>query len=84
MGLLGAMALRVAEFETFMYSREQEPDPRIEVAKAIGATYLSSQTIPIHRLKAQIGPIDLVYEAVGILYWHWKCCARWDPMAFIF
>lgn len=59
------MALRTAEFETFMYSREQEPDPRIELAKAIGATYLSSQTIPTHQLEAHIGPIDLVYEAAG-------------------
>jgi threonine dehydrogenase-like Zn-dependent dehydrogenase len=64
-GLLGAMALRTAEFETFVYSREQEPDPRIAVARTIGATYLSSQVVPTSRLEAQIGPIDLVYEAVG-------------------
>ncbi|MBO0778746.1 MAG: glucose 1-dehydrogenase [Ktedonobacteraceae bacterium] len=64
-GLLGAMALRTAEFETFIYSREQEPDPRIEVAHAIGATYLSSQRVPASGLEAHIGPIDLVYEAVG-------------------
>ena len=64
-GLLGAMALRSAEFETFIYSRQHEPDPRIEVAKAIGATYLSSQTLPPSQLEAHIGPIDLVYEAVG-------------------
>ncbi len=64
-GLLGAMALRTAEFETFIYSREQEPDPRIAVAKAIGATYLSSQALPTDQLESRIGPIDLVYEAVG-------------------
>lgn len=64
-GLLGGMALRAAEYKTFIYSREQEPDPRIEVAKAIGATYLSSQTIPPEQLTARTGPIDLVYEAVG-------------------
>ena len=64
-GLLGAMALRTAEFETFVYARKREPDPRIEVAKEIGATYLSSQTVPTDQLEAHIGPIDLVYEAVG-------------------
>ncbi len=64
-GLLGAMALRTAEFETFIYSREQEPDPRIAVAKAIGATYLSSRTLLPSQLEAEIGAIDLVYEAVG-------------------
>jgi threonine dehydrogenase-like Zn-dependent dehydrogenase len=64
-GLLGAMALRAAEFDTFIYSREQAPDPRVDIANAIGATYVSSQALPAHQLGGQIGPIDLVYEAVG-------------------
>jgi threonine dehydrogenase-like Zn-dependent dehydrogenase len=64
-GLLGAMALRTAEFDTFIYSREQEPDLRIAVAKAIGATYLSSQVLSPSQLEGQIGPIALVYEAAG-------------------
>jgi threonine dehydrogenase-like Zn-dependent dehydrogenase len=64
-GLLGAMALRLAEFETVVYSREQEPDPRIAVAKTIGASYLSSESVPPSQLEAHLGPIDLVYEAVG-------------------
>lgn len=64
-GLLGAMALRASSFETFIYSREQEPDPRIEVAKSIGATYLSSQALPPSQLEARMGPIDMVYEAAG-------------------
>jgi glucose 1-dehydrogenase len=64
-GLLGAMALRNAEFETFIYSREQEPDPRIAVAQSIGATYLSSQECTPSQLEERIGSIDLVYEAVG-------------------
>lgn len=64
-GLLGAMALRTARFETCIYSRELAPDPRIEIADAIGATYLSSQSTPTSQLEARIGPIDLVYEAAG-------------------
>ncbi len=64
-GLLGAMALRTAGFETFIYSREHEPDPRLAVAKEIGATYLSSQTVPTHQLAGTIGHIDIVYEAIG-------------------
>jgi hypothetical protein len=39
--------------------------PRIAVTKEIGATYLSSQTLPTDQLEAHIGPIDLVYEAAG-------------------
>jgi threonine dehydrogenase-like Zn-dependent dehydrogenase len=64
-GLLGAMALRNVGFKTFVYSREQEPDPRLAVAKEIDATYLSSQSVPTDQLEAQIGPIDFVYEAIG-------------------
>lgn len=64
-GLLGAMALRATEFETFIYSREQAPNPRAEVAQAIGATYLSSQELPTSQIETRTGPIDLVYEAVG-------------------
>jgi threonine dehydrogenase-like Zn-dependent dehydrogenase len=64
-GMLGAMALRATEFETFIYSRERAPDLRTEVAQAIGATYLSSQELPISQIEARTGPIDLVYEAAG-------------------
>lgn len=64
-GLLGAMALRSAGYETFIYSRERTCDPRAEIARAIGATYLASQNLPPAHLEARIGPIDLVYEAAG-------------------
>lgn len=64
-GLLGAMALQTTEFETCIYSRRPAPNPQAEVAQAIGATYLSSQELPTSQLEARIGPIDLVYEAVG-------------------
>jgi threonine dehydrogenase-like Zn-dependent dehydrogenase len=64
-GLLGAMAFISAGFTTFVYSRGRAPDPRIDVAQRIGATYLSSQDVPVPQLTAQIGPIDLVYEAIG-------------------
>jgi glucose 1-dehydrogenase len=64
-GLLGAMAFLSAGFKTWVYSREREPDPRITVAQQIGASYLSSQDVPVKELAAHTGPIDLVYEAVG-------------------
>lgn len=64
-GLLGAMALRSAEYQVFLYSREPESDPRIAIARAIGATYLPSQTCSPAQLEERLGPIDLVYEAVG-------------------
>ncbi len=64
-GLLGAMMLVSAGFETYVYSRELPPNPRIDLVSAIGATYISTQTTHIEQLREQIGNIDLVYEAVG-------------------
>ncbi len=64
-GLLGAMTLASAGFTTYVYSREVAPDPRIDLVAGIGATYVSSQVTPFADLAAQIGNIDLVYEAAG-------------------
>jgi glucose 1-dehydrogenase len=64
-GLLGAMAMATAGFTTYVYSRELPPNPRIDLANAIGATYISSQTVTFAELAEQAGNIDLVYEAVG-------------------
>jgi glucose 1-dehydrogenase len=64
-GLLGAMAMATAGFTTYVYSRELPPNPRIDLAAAIGATYASSQATTFADLTEQVGNIDLVYEAVG-------------------
>jgi glucose 1-dehydrogenase len=64
-GLLGAMAMATAGFTTYVYSRERPPNPRIDLATAIGATYLSSQDTTFAELAERVGNIDLVYEAVG-------------------
>jgi len=64
-GLLGAMKLATAGFTTYVYSREVPPNPRIDLVTGIGATYVCSQAVTLPDLAAQIGNIDLVYEAVG-------------------
>jgi threonine dehydrogenase-like Zn-dependent dehydrogenase len=64
-GLLGAMALRNADFETVVYSREPAPNEKSALAEAIGAAYLSSEDVPPAALASRIGPIDVVYEAAG-------------------
>jgi threonine dehydrogenase-like Zn-dependent dehydrogenase len=64
-GLLGAMTLAVGGFRTYVYSRELPPSPRIDLVSAVGATYVSSQTTSASELAAQIGNIDVIYEAVG-------------------
>jgi glucose 1-dehydrogenase len=50
---------------TYVYSRELAPSPRTELVSAIGATYVSSQTESFSELAAEIGNVDLIYEAVG-------------------
>jgi threonine dehydrogenase-like Zn-dependent dehydrogenase len=64
-GLLGAMALVAAGFLTYIYSREQPPNPRSALAASIGAAYISSQAQSIQQLAAAVGNIDVVYEATG-------------------
>jgi len=64
-GLLGAMALVIRGFDTYVYSREAAPNPKWQFVEAIGARYLSSEAIAPESLPQQIGNIDLVYEATG-------------------
>lgn len=64
-GMLGAMALVLGGYQTFVYSREAEDDERAELARAVGATYLSSEEHEVARLPDVVGRIDLVYEAAG-------------------
>ncbi len=63
-GLLGAMALRANGFDTWIYSREAAPNPKSDIADAIGAHYVSAET-SIDELATRMGNIDVVYEATG-------------------
>jgi glucose 1-dehydrogenase len=65
-GLLGAMALRHAGFDVTVYSRSREPDESADIAKAVGAKYISSQDKTVDQLAAAVGNIDIVYEATGV------------------
>lgn len=64
-GLLGAMALVNADFDTYVYAREPVPNPKASVLEMIGAKYFSAETYSLEALAAEIGNIDLVYEATG-------------------
>jgi threonine dehydrogenase-like Zn-dependent dehydrogenase len=64
-GILGAMALIVNGFKTYVYSRSARPNPKAALVDSIGATYISSDTVPVDEFARQVGNIDLVYEAVG-------------------
>jgi threonine dehydrogenase-like Zn-dependent dehydrogenase len=64
-GLLGAMLLITAGFETYVYSRSKTPNFKADLVEEIGGTYISNQTTPVEQLGKLIGNIDLVYEAAG-------------------
>jgi threonine dehydrogenase-like Zn-dependent dehydrogenase len=64
-GILGAMALIVRGFKTYVYSRSPKPNKKAELVEAIGAEYISSRVENPRQLAERVGNIDLVYEAVG-------------------
>lgn len=64
-GLLGAMALRNTGFDVTVYSKTPVPNDRAALVEAIGGRYVSSETTGVDELVEAVGPIDLVYEAVG-------------------
>jgi threonine dehydrogenase-like Zn-dependent dehydrogenase len=64
-GLLGALALRAADFETIVYARETRPTPKAEWVESIGGTYVSAQDVAPTEIAARCGGIDVVYEAAG-------------------
>jgi threonine dehydrogenase-like Zn-dependent dehydrogenase len=65
-GLLGAMALVLSGFRTFVYSREPEGGAKDALVRSFGASYVSTESTPPTALPERVGGIDLVYEAVGL------------------
>jgi threonine dehydrogenase-like Zn-dependent dehydrogenase len=64
-GLLGAMALVTAGFETWVYSRASGPADKSDLVASIGATYVAAEATTLDQLAARLGTIDLIYEATG-------------------
>ena len=64
-GLLGALALQVRGFDTWIYSRESASSPRAAWVESIGGRYIESGKLPVGDLGKQVGNVDLIYEATG-------------------
>jgi len=64
-GLLGAMKLVLAGFDTTVYSRTGHVGDVAGLVNGIGAKFVHAETTDVATLAAQIGNIDVVYEAVG-------------------
>jgi threonine dehydrogenase-like Zn-dependent dehydrogenase len=48
-----------------VYSLDREPNPAADIVHAIGGKYISSKDKNIDQMAAEVGVIDLVYEATG-------------------
>jgi threonine dehydrogenase-like Zn-dependent dehydrogenase len=64
-GLLGALALLVRGYETWVYSRDPVDHPKARWVESVGARYLASARWPFPAVAERIGNVDLVYEATG-------------------
>ena len=64
-GLLGAMALLVRGFKTWVYSREAASSERAGWVEKVGAQYICSSDLPVGDLAKRVGNVDLIYEATG-------------------
>jgi threonine dehydrogenase-like Zn-dependent dehydrogenase len=64
-GLLGAMKLVLEGFDTTVYSHTSRVADVVALVNSIGAKFVHSETTDVPTLAAQIGNIDVIYEAVG-------------------
>ena len=64
-GLLGAMTLAAAGFTTTVYSRSSGPHDKKALVGLFGARYVAAESHSLAQLAAEVGNIDLVYEASG-------------------
>lgn len=64
-GLLGAMALLVRGYQTWVYSLEPADSPKAKWVESVGGKYLSAKDAAIAALPDTVGNIDLIYEATG-------------------
>jgi threonine dehydrogenase-like Zn-dependent dehydrogenase len=64
-GLLGAMLLCEAGFDTCVFSREPPGGTKAQLVDAIGARYLSAEDYAVEDLPQAADGFDLVYEACG-------------------
>lgn len=64
-GLLGAMKLVLEGCDTTVYSRTPASSDLAKLVTSFGAKFVYAETTSIADLAAQIGNIDIVYEAVG-------------------
>ncbi len=64
-GLLATMMLRLRGLEVYTLATSPAPNLKAEIARAYGATYVSTRETPLADLARQVGRPDLIFEATG-------------------
>jgi glucose 1-dehydrogenase len=64
-GLLGALALLVRGYDTWVYSRESASSARAAWIESVGGHYIESATLPVGQLAKRVGNVDVLLEATG-------------------
>jgi threonine dehydrogenase-like Zn-dependent dehydrogenase len=64
-GLLGAMTLKDAGFQTSVYSHVGAVPERVQVANAIGCELIPSEETSPAELLDRVGKVDVIFEAAG-------------------
>jgi threonine dehydrogenase-like Zn-dependent dehydrogenase len=64
-GLLGAMKLASSRFDTWVYSRADGGSERRALVESFGAHFVAAEEVAAKDLAAELGAIDLIYEAMG-------------------
>lgn len=65
-GMLGALALLVRGFDTYVYSLGAATSEKGQWVTAVGAKYLSADEMNPQQVAEHLGNIDLIYEAAGV------------------
>jgi len=64
-GLLGAMVLAAAGFETHVWSLEPESDPKADLITSLGIGYACASRASLEQVGARLGNVDVLFEATG-------------------
>ena len=65
-GLLGALALLVRGFDTYVYSLSPATSDTASWVTSVGAKYISAQDMTPPQVSEHLRDIDLIYEAAGV------------------
>jgi glucose 1-dehydrogenase len=64
-GLLSAMVLAAAGFETHVWSLESESDPKAGLITSLGIGYACASRASLEQVGARLGNVDVLFEATG-------------------